>query len=480
MDSKSSKEQASIPPEAWRPAAKFAKSLVGPVERFMHVEASSGIVLLVAAVVALVWANSPWGESYTHLWETPFTVGVGSWVVEESLHFWINDLLMAIFFLVVGLEIKREIVEGALSDIKRAALPIAAAVGGMVVPAAIFLALNATGPASRGWGVPMATDIAFAVGVLTLLGKRVPAALRVLLLALAIIDDIGAILVIAIFYSSGLQLAGLGVIGIGLLMLLALLGMGIRPGFSYVIPSLIIWGGMIQLGVHPTIAGVLVGLLAPVKPWFGKQGFLNVAHQALEDFRQSMLDPKQGDRELMEPLNRIQEAGREAVAPAQRLQTALHPWVAFGIMPLFALANAGVRLGEIEFGDPAGVAVLLGVGFGLALGKPLGILGFSWLSVKLGLSALPPGVNWRGVFVIGAAGGIGFTMAIFIAELAFPGTGLLGIGKLAVLLGTGTAVAIALLAGVFLLRREQAKKVEHITASELESTPEYWTVGGFH
>jgi NhaA family Na+:H+ antiporter len=476
----SNKDHGSIPPEAWRPAAKLAKSLAGPVERFMHVEASSGIVLLVAAVVALVWANSPWGDSYTHLWETPFTVGFGSLVVEESLHFWINDLLMAIFFLVVGLEIKREIVEGALSDIKQAALPIAAAIGGMIVPAVIFAALNASGPGSRGWGVPMATDIAFAVGVLTLLGKRVPAALRVLLLALAIIDDIGAILVIAIFYSSGIQLGGLIVIGIGLLILLLLLGMGIRPGFSYVIPSLVIWAGMLQLGVHPTIAGVMVGLLAPVKRWFGSEGFLRVAHEALEDFRQSMLDPNQGDHELMEPLSRLQTAGREALSPAYRLQTALHPWVAFAIMPLFALANAGVRLGEIEFGDPAGLAVLLGVGLGLALGKPLGIFGFSWLSVKLGLCALPPGVNWRGIFVIGAAGGIGFTMAIFIAELAFPGTGLLGMGKLAVLLGTGTAVLVALLAGGFFLGREQAKQVEHITASELESTPEYWTVGGFH
>jgi NhaA family Na+:H+ antiporter len=480
MDSNSPKDHVSIPPEAWRPAAKLAKSLVGPVERFMHVEASSGIVLLITAVVALVWANSPWGESYVHLWETPFTVGIGSWVIEESLHFWINDFLMAIFFLVVGLEIKREIVEGALSDVKRAALPIAAAFGGMIIPAVIFAGLNASGPGSRGWGVPMATDIAFAVGVLTLLGTRVPAALRVLLLALAIIDDIGAILVIAIFYSSGLELAGLGIIAIGMLILLLLLGMGIRPGFTYVIPSLVIWAGMLQLGVHPTIAGVLVGLLAPVKRWFGSEGFLRVAQEALKDFRRSMLDPNQGDHELMEPLSRLQAAGREAVSPAHRLQTALHPWVAFVIMPLFALANAGVVLGEIEFGDPAGVAVMLGVGLGLAIGKPLGIFSFSWLSVKLGLCALPPGVNWRGVFVIGVAGGIGFTMAIFIAELAFPGTGLLGIAKLAVLLGTGAAVAVALLAGRFFLGQEQAKRVEHITASELESTPEYWTVGGFH
>lgn len=441
----------------------------------MHIEASSGIVLLAAAAVALMWANSPWAESYEHLWETPVGVGIGDWRIDRSLHFWINDLLMAVFFLVVGLEIKRELTEGALADIRRAALPIAAAVGGMLLPAAVYFALNPSGPARGGWGVPMATDIAFAVGILTLLGKRVPATLRILLLALAIIDDIGAILVIAVFYSGALQYSGLVLIGMGLLATVLLLGIGVRPGFSYVIPALVVWAGMYRFGVHPTIAGVVVGLMAPVKPWFGREGFLNAADRALEDFRARLADPNVDDHALIEPLDRLGEARREALSPAKRLETALHPWVAFGIMPLFALANAGVDLGGIDFADAAAFPAFLGVTLGLAIGKPFGIVGLSWIAVRTGVGTLPPGVTWKGFWIIGCAGGIGFTMAIFIAELAFAGSPLLAVGKLGVLVATAAAAVATLVLGRALKPGEQSKATAATTATQVERSAEYWT-----
>lgn len=453
----------------------MARAVAEPIERFMHIEASSGIVLLGTAIVALVWANSPWAESYDQLWHTPITIGIGAWVFEETLHFVINDLLMAIFFLVVGLEIKREITEGALSDLRRAAMPVAAAIGGMLLPAAIFFATNPTGPGLRGWGVPMATDIAFAVGVLTLLGRRVPAALRVLLLAIAIIDDIGAILVIAIFYSSGFNVDGLLPVGGGILAMVVFKGAGLRNPWLYVPPGLLLCGGFLHLGVHPTIAGVIAGLLTPARSWFGKEGFIKTAREAVEEFQQKAEDPSRDDRDLIAALQKLALARREALSPARSIQHALHPWVAFGIMPIFALANAGVNLGGMNFGEPSATMVTIGIIAGLVIGKPLGIMLLSWLSVKLGLCVLPPGVTWRGLFVLGAAAGIGFTMAIFIAELAFTGSALLGVAKLGVLLGTALAGALALSVGAAVLPREQPKSVTDITASELEATTSYWT-----
>jgi NhaA family Na+:H+ antiporter len=462
------------PPEAWEPARRLAQRVKQPVERFMQVQAASGIVLLVMAVIALVWANSPWSESYEHLWETPFSVGLGSWSMERSLHFWINDLLMAIFFLVVGLEIKREIVEGALSNIKRASLPIAAAMGGMLLPAVLYGALNPSGPGSAGWGVPMATDIAFAVGIMTLLGSRVPATLRVLLLALAIIDDIGAILVIAIFYSSGIDLGALWWIGGAIFTNLGLHWMGVRPGMIFAIPGLALWGGMLQLGIHPTIAGVIVGLMTPVRPWFGKEGFLKAAQKALDDFQSKVARPDHDDHELEEPLRRLTRARNEALSPAKRIETMLHPWVAFAIMPLFALANAGVNLGGVELSDGTSLRVFLGVTLGLVVGKPLGIVGLSWIAVRLGLSSLPAGVSWGGIFVVGAAAGIGFTMAIFIGELAFA-QDLIGVGKLGVLVGTAVSSGLALGLGLWVLERDKRKPGEHITLSDAETMTKYWT-----
>jgi NhaA family Na+:H+ antiporter len=459
------------PPEAWRPARRAARAAFRPIEAFLHVEASSGILLLVAAAVALGWANSGWSESYTHLWHTPLTIGIGAWSMERDLHFWINELLMTVFFLLAGLEIKRELVNGALSDARRAALPLAAAAGGMLVPAAIFFAINADQPGVHGWGVPMATDIAFAVGVLTLLGRRVHPALRVLLLAFAIIDDVGAILVIAIFYSSGLAVDGLVVAGGGLLLALVFLWTGVRPGLVFGFPLLVMWAGLYRAGIHPTIAGVVLGLLIPVRAWYGPQGFMHIAQRALDEFRRRV-DAGSPDHGLLEPLDEIAVAQREAVAPGVRGEAALHPWVAFGIMPLFALANAGVNLRGIDFAIPGGWAVMVGVGAGLFVGKPLGVLLASWASVRLRLCVLPAGVGWGAMVIMGAAGGIGFTMAIFISELAFAGNELLELSKLGVLAGTAAAGIFAIVGGRLMLPDRPAADTSSASAEEADAS---WT-----
>ncbi|UCD23752.1 MAG: Na+/H+ antiporter NhaA [Gemmatimonadota bacterium] len=462
------------PPESWTPASRLARSVRGSLERFIHVQAAGGIVLIVAAAIALIWANSPWSESYFDLWHTHLSIGVGEWSFDQSLHFWVNDLLMTIFFLVVGLEIKRELVEGALSDVRRATLPIAAAIGGMVVPAAIYLIINPSGPAHEGWGVPMATDIAFAIGVLSILGKRIPATLRVLILAIAIIDDIGAILVIAIFYASGFAFDGLIVAALGLALLFLLLKIGVRPGIIFAIPVLIMWAGMLKSGIHPTIAGVIAGLTAPVKSWYGKEGFLKAARDILDEF-QSRISQDHHDHELFEPLSRLSRARKEALSPALRAEIALHPWVAYVIMPIFAIANAGVDLRGIDLQAPGFTMISAGVILGLVIGKPFGIMLLSWLAIRFKLCSLPDGVNWRGMFVAGTGAGIGFTMAIFIAELAFTDAAMLGIAKLSILVATGTAATIALISGRMFLTTEQTKEMAQATLADVESDTEFWT-----
>ncbi len=470
--------ESPLPPETWVPARRIAQAVLGPIDRFLRIEVASGAILLGAAVVALTWANSPWHESYDSLWHTPFSIGLGQWSIQGSVHFWISDLLMAIFFLVVGLEIKREMFEGALSGFKKAALPVAAALGGMVVPAAIYFLFNTGMPARNGWGVPMATDIAFAVGVMSLLGKRVPVSLRVLLLALAIIDDIGAILVIAVFYSTQLEFAGLYYVAGGLFGIVALYKMGIRPGFIYLVPGLVVWGGMLKLGVHPAIAGVMIGFMTPVKSWFSREKFLKVARDAIDEF-DDRSDRGLRGHDLIEPLVKLARARREAVSPSVRMEAALHPWVAFVIMPLFALANAGVNVRGIEFGDSTSVAIIAGVAGGLVLGKPIGVLLVSWIAVRLGLCVLPAGVNWRGLLVVGAVAGIGFTMSIFIGELAFQGDAapLSEIAKLGVLVGSAVAAVGGLLLGRFLLQPEDVPKLRAMTASDVERSTGYWTTG---
>lgn len=427
------------PPGSWWPLRRFAQRALAPVEGFLAIEAASGILLLVAAAIALIWANSPWRESYSALWHLPLGVRLGPFSFERDLHFWINDGVMTIFFFVVGLEIRREIRHGELSELRRAALPLAAAVGGMLIPACIFAALNLGRESVKGWGIPMATDIAFAVGVLTLLGSRVPPALRILLLALAVIDDVGAILVIAIFYSSGFAPMGFLVLGMGLGAILAMQMLGVRSPWAYVPPAVIVWAGTYAAGIHPTLAGVAVGLMTPVRAWFGRETFIEHADASVAAVRQR---EQADERALLPHLDHLNEARREAVSPVERIQHALHGWVAFGAMPLFALANAGVLLGDASFSGEA-LRVFLGVGVGLVLGKPVGILAFSWIATRLGIAALPRGITWPQVGVVGIVAGIGFTMSIFIAALAFPEGTSLETSKVGILIGSGVAAVLA-------------------------------------
>jgi Na+:H+ antiporter, NhaA family len=402
----SSERPPADPPGSSLVARKLARAAWAPVERFLHVEAASGIVLLAAAAVALIWANSPWRESYAALWHLPIALRVGSFAFERDAHFWVNDGVMTIFFFVVGLEIRREIRHGELSSVRRAALPLAAAVGGMLVPAGIYAALNHGHGSFHGWGIPMATDIAFAVGVLSLLGSRVPAALRILLLALAVIDDVGAILVIALFYSSGFAPLGFGVLAAGLVVILAWQALGVRDPWLYVPPAILVWAGTYMAGIHPTLAGVVVGLLTPVTPW-----------------------PE-----------------RETLAPVESIERALHGWVAFGAMPLFALANAGVTVSDASFaGEPK--LAFLGITLGLVLGKPLGVVAFSWLATRAGLAELPRGIGWLQLSLVGLVAGIGFTMSIFIAALAFPRGAILETSKVAILVASTVAAVVAYVVG---------------------------------
>ncbi|QDE92609.1 Na+/H+ antiporter NhaA [Myxococcus xanthus] len=441
--------QSALPPEAWAPLLRLSRLAGRPLERFLHIEAASGILLLVAAAIALLWANSPWAESYAHFWHTPLGIRVGDFTFERSLEWVVNDGLMAIFFFVVGMEIRREVHQGELSELRRAALPAAAALGGMLVPAGLYLLLANTPDTRSGWGVPMATDIAFAVGILTLLGSRVPPALRVLLLALAVIDDLGAIIVIAVFYSSGVAITGLLVAALGIVGVFAMQRFGVRSKWAYIVPAFVAWAGVYSAGIHPTIAGVIIGLITPVRTWLGPEGFVTGARTELEHIAQAQ-PGELSSHHLSETLRRVDAARREAMSPSESLIATLHPWVAFGIMPVFALANAGVPISSEPL-DAASWTVALATATGLLVGKPLGVIGACWLALRLRLATLPKGLGMRELLVLGSTAGIGFTMALFIAQLAFTETKLLAAGKLGVLAASGAAAVVALVLGRWLL-----------------------------
>ena len=442
-------QRSQVPPEAWSPLFRFSQFARRPLERFLHIQAASGILLMIAAAAALYWANSSWSASYTQFWQTLVGIRVGTFSFERTLEWVVNDGLMVIFFFVVGLEIRREIHQGELSQWRRAALPVAAAIGGMLVPAALYLLLIGGSSSRSGWGVPMATDIAFAVGVLTLLGKRVPAALRVLLLAVAVIDDLGAILVIAIFYSSDFSVSGVLTAAGGIGGIFLMQWLGFRAKVLYIFPSLIAWAGIYAAGVHPTIAGVIVGLITPVRAWLGSEGFLQIVRRKVDDLTDSKLTTL-STHELAETLRDVSLAKREALSPAESLIASLHPWVAFVIMPIFALANAGVTL-PVESLDAKSWDVALAVTVGLAMGKPLGVFFASVLALRLRIGTLPIGVGYRHLVVLGVVAGIGFTMALFIAQLAFADNSLLAAAKLGILAASGFAALLGLLLGRVLL-----------------------------
>lgn len=437
-------------------AQLLAERTFATLERFLQVEAASGIVLLVAAAVALIWANSPFADSYHALWHLPLSFAIGDFTFAHSLHFVINDALMTLFFLVVGMEIRREAHEGALSSPRQASLPIMAALGGVVVPALIYFALNNEPSRLSGWAVPTATDIAFAVGVLALLGRDIPANVRLFLLALAIIDDIIAVLIIALFYSGGLDWYGFMVAGLGVLAVLGFQRIGIGSAWVYLLPGAAIWAGLLMAGAHPTLAGVVLGMMTPVASRPMRKRPLDLVANAAQKLRDH--DAAQGADQLAVPLRQLRLAQRELLPPVVRVQMALHSWVAFGIMPLFALANAGVSLGGVDLSATGPQWVMAGVALALVLGKPLGVVSFSWLMVRIGWGQLPPGVSWGGILLIGLLAGIGFTMSIFIAMLAFDSEALLGAAKLGVLAGSLIAATLGLSWGVVYRRANKSAK----------------------
>jgi NhaA family Na+:H+ antiporter len=441
-------------------AQLVADRVFATLERFLHVEAVSGMALLVMAAVALVWANSPAGDAYQHFWHAPLVIGAAGYTIEQPLHFWINDGLMTVFFLVVGLEVRREIHEGALANLKLAALPLAAAVGGVTIPALLYLAVNDLPDTRDGWAVGSATDIAFAVGVLALLGSSIPTSIRIFLLSIAIIDDILAVLIIALFYSGGLDYSGFLLAAAGVALVLGMQQLGIGTAWAYVVPGALLWAGLLWTGAHPTLAGVALGLLTPVRSQPSRERHADAAARALDDVRRGATESA-GPHALIEPLRRLRRAQRELVPPVVRVQLALHPWVAFGIMPAFALANAGIPIQSAGLGSDGALTVLTGVLVALVVGKPLGIVLGSWLAVRAGWCALPAGLSWSGVWLVGVLGGIGFTMAIFIATLAFPDEGLLTAAKLGVLLGSALAAALGLALGFSLLQRDLRPAVTH-------------------
>ena len=422
-------------------------------QSFFKTEAAGGILLLAAAVVALVWANSPLAASYTDLWGTYLTVGAGSFEISKPVLLWVNDGLMAIFFFVVGLEIKREVLAGELAEPRKAALAIAAALGGMVVPALLYTAVNLGTERVSGWGIPMATDIAFALGVLALLGSRAPLALKVFLTAVAIVDDLGAVVVIAVFYTAEIQVPAL-LGSLGLIVVLAVANrLGIQRTSVYALVGLAAWVLMLKSGVHATVAGVLVALTIPARRKMDEAEFANRVGGLLARFREGITDsPTDPTPDQSEAVHSIEVACEKVETPLVRLEHALHGFVAFFVMPVFALANAGVALGA----DAAALAtdpVALGVVLGLVVGKPIGVLGLAAVAVKTGLASLPTGVTWQHVIGVSFLTGIGFTMSIFIANLAFGEGPLLDSAKVGILL----ASVISGVIGAVLLLRTNAR-----------------------
>lgn len=440
-----SKESSSGRPRLDLPREPIHR-VTGPIGRFLHIEAASGVVLLLATVVALAFANSPWAEHYLKFWKTEVGFRVGSFEMFHSLKHWINDGLMAIFFFVVGLEVKRELVLGELNNPRRAILPIAAALGGMIVPAGIYLALQGGEPGQRGWGIPMATDIAFVVGCMAVLGPRIPRILRVMLLSLAIVDDIGAILVIAIGYTEEIHTTPLLIAFVGLSAIFAFARLGVRSFTVYILLGTLVWIGFHESGVHATIAGVILGLMTPARSYMstGLVGqILERAHEVVHG-EEWQTTSHRGTK-----IRRFQQATRETIPPLEYLEDTLHPWSSFCIMPLFALCNAGVVIQLADFAEPVAVAITAG----LVIGKPVGILIFSWLTVKMVTKSLPEGLSWLGITGGGFLAGIGFTMALFISGLALDGE-LLDAAKI----GTFGGSVVAAVIGVFLLLQAFPKR----------------------
>lgn len=431
-----------------RSARPLARRIIQPLNEFLEEESSSGILLLAAALLAVAWANSPWAAAYEDLWHTELSLRFAGLVFQEDLRHLVNDGLMALFFLVVGLEIKRELLIGELRQPRTAALPVIAAVGGMVVPAALYVALNAGGEGSEGWGIPMATDIAFALGVLTLAARHAPPNLKPFLLTLAIVDDIGAILVIAIFYSGGISPVPLLVAAALCAAIVVLQRAQVRATAVYVGIGVAVWVAVYRSGVHPTIAGVALGLLTPAIPFQRPRAVSEEAHRVADE---TVDQPSPPDADAHHWLT-LAWLSREAVSPLARVEHTLHPWTSSVIVPLFALANAGVRLSGQALADAVSSSVVWGIALGLVVGKLAGIWLASAAAVRLGVARLPEGVAWSHLVGAAAVAGIGFTVSLFIADLAFGDTRLDALAKVGIL----AASIVAGVLGWILLRNAPA------------------------
>ncbi|MGZ4149067.1 MAG: Na+/H+ antiporter NhaA [Actinomycetota bacterium] len=404
--------------------------IVRPLQEFLQTSTSSALLLFAAVVLALVWANSPWKDTYERVWTTPATLRLGSYAIAEDVRFWVNDGLMTIFFLLVGIEIKRELTTGELQRPRAAVLPVVAALGGMVVPALLYLAVVRGGEGSHGWGVPMSTDIALALGALALAARHAPPSLKPLLLTLAIVDDIGAILVIAIVYSHGGNPEALAVAVLLVLAIVVLQRQHVRAIVPYVVVGAALWLATYEAGVHPTIAGVVLGLLTPAEPF---QRPAAVSAEAKRTADETVDDPHPPDADAPAWLH-LAWISKEAVSPLARVEHTLLPWSSWVIVPLFALANAGVALHATVLRDASTSAVAVGIVVGLVLGKPLGIVTASLVAVRARAASLPSDTSWGDVLGLGVTAGIGFTVALFIAELAFEDTpALLDEAKVAIL-----------------------------------------------
>jgi Na+:H+ antiporter, NhaA family len=427
----------------------IARTLQMPVQQFIHTQGVSSAFLLVAAVIALVWANSPWSASYYHIWHVEVRLSG----LSLPIHAWINDAMMALFFFLVGMEVKQEIVNGELADMRRAAFPVAAGVGGMIVPALVFASLNHGRPGAHGWGVPMATDIAFSLGVLAVV-KGIPAELKVFLLSLAIADDIGAIAVIAFFYTDTLHLDQLFIGALLLALILLCRRLGVDRQIVYVVLGFAFWLAVLRSGLHATIAGMILGMLVPVRSRVSLDTFGEVCGETLEEFRKAFAsgDKARANRQLgaMEYLLANTES------PADRVTRKLHDWIAFIILPLFALSNAGVTFSLSTWGSLLHSRIAWGVLLGLLVGKPLGVFLACWIAVKLKIAQLPQNVNWNYIVGVGALAGIGFTVSLFISALAFDDPGMLDAAKTAVLCGS----LLAGVAGYLLLNRATRQDVQ--------------------
>jgi NhaA family Na+:H+ antiporter len=443
----------------------FSDQIVKPTQRFFKKEATSSLLLIAATLIALVWANSNALEWYHHLWHTEVSIHFGHAAISKSLSHWVNDGLMALFFFTVGLEIKRELLVGELSSPQKALFPVFAAAGGIVFPAAIYIAINHGSPSISGWGIPMATDIAFALGAIAIFGKRLPLGLRVFLAAFAIADDLGAVLVIALFYTNDIVVSNLAICA-GLVVMLGICNfLWVRSTLIYAILGVLIWLAVLGSGIHATAAGVIVSFFIPARGKYDTDRFIQNAKTRLNAFEcaeQSCGFSILLNQEHLNAVKALEMDCQDVETPLQRMLHALHPWVAFLVLPIFALGNAGLTLGEIDLYEALTNPVSLGIILGLFVGKPIGITFFSYLSVKLKISVLPEGIRWAHIFGASLLGGIGFTMSLFISGLSFTDPILINYSKLSIL----CVSVLSAVAGILFLFFSSSGNASSVVAEE--------------